>query len=83
MQTLYQVQMHPNMNKEAHFDAKKDLRNHPMLSRRANPNIGIANSIKLKHACSFSFIYTSNALFCSVIQTLLCLCSSCFWVFHS
>lgn len=49
MQTLYQVQMHPNMNKEAHFDAKKDLRNHPMLSRRTNPNIGIADSIKLKH----------------------------------
>lgn len=54
MQTLYKVQMHPNMNKEAHFDAKKDLRNHPMLSRRANPNIGIANSIKLKYVCIFS-----------------------------
>lgn len=64
MQTLYQVQMHPNMNKEAHFDAKKDLRNHPMLSRRANPNIGIAkNSIKLKHACIpflIVFIYDCN-----------------------
>lgn len=29
------------MNEEAHFEAKKDLRNHPTLSKRANPNIGI------------------------------------------
>lgn len=33
--------MHPHLNKDAHYDAKKDLRNHPMLSKRPNPNIGI------------------------------------------
>lgn len=37
---IYQVQMHPNVSKEQHFDVKKDLRNHPTLSKRANPNIG-------------------------------------------
>lgn len=34
--------MHPNAVKEPQFDAKKDLRNHPTLSKRANPNIGTA-----------------------------------------
>lgn len=33
--------MYPNVNKEPQFDVKKDLRNHPTLSKRANPNIGI------------------------------------------
>lgn len=33
--------MHQNVNKESHFDSKKDLRNHPTL-KKANLNIGIA-----------------------------------------
>lgn len=39
------VQVHPIVIKEPYFDAKKDLRNHPTLSKRANPNIGTAVSI--------------------------------------
>lgn len=41
--------MHPNVSKEPHFDAKKDLRNHPTLSKRANPNIGISPLLNYNH----------------------------------
>lgn len=51
----YQVQMHPNMSKEAHYDAKKDLRNHPMLSRRTNPNIGIAKFHQTQTCLNFCY----------------------------
>lgn len=34
--------MHLNVSKEPHFEAKKDLRTHPTLHKRANPNLGIA-----------------------------------------
>lgn len=44
--------MHP-MNKEAHFEAKKDLRNHPTLSKRTNPNIGI--EFVVQHFITFFF----------------------------
>lgn len=52
--------MHP-MNKEAHFEAKKDLRNHPTLNKRANPNIGIEFIIQHYHI--FILRHLNNFLF--------------------
>lgn len=69
---IYQVQMHPNVSKEPNFDAKKNVRNHHSLGKRANPNIGTlllqVLSLSLEYfLCSF-FVYSNNI----IIFTIFC-----------
>lgn len=71
---IYQVQMHQNVTKETHFDAKKDLRNHPTLSKRANPNIGILLLLLVISVCfsnhSISAFFFVCAHFCFAFPSI-------------